>query len=208
MKKLISILFIFIVSTAFSAQRQFAQIAGDLNSPDSKVKIKAIGDLSRLGTDESQNALIKQVNVENNDYMKIQLIEALTVYRSTGSLEAVLSLINDPNPYVRQAVAVNLVYFPASERIAAELDKAISNDTNEDVKRGALNTLSVYVSTSAVHTIDKTLSNTKGDKRTRRHAAYVLGKINTKEAKDALNKHKNDGDVDVKSAVNKALNAK
>lgn len=176
----------------------------DLRNPQAAIRLGAIRDLSRIGTDQAIKVLIEQLKTETDAYLKIQIVEALTVYQSTTTSQAIISALDDLNPKVRQAAAINLGCFTDESRVVPELARILNNDQDIAVKMSALNTLGQYKKDS-VEAIDKVLANRNSDKKLRLLAVHSLGNIGSKAAKTKLEKYKNDSDPEVKKAVKKAL---
>lgn len=174
----------------------------ELGNTSAKIRLEAIQKLARSGTESSCSALIDRLAGEKDNYLRIQIIEALTVYQSTGALYAVLNGLNDNNSSVRQAAAINLGYFSSENIIVPRLEEALNKKDAENVKFSAVNTLGRFRGGAAISALGKIVSGAGSDEKMRLHAADSLRRIGTKETKNILKNHINDKNPEIRKIAN------
>lgn len=179
-----------------------------LNSTTAAVRLSAIQELSILQTDDAINALVEHLKKEKDNYLKIQIIESLNVETSTVAFSAVVDAIYDKNSYVRQSAVRQLGYSSKPEKVLPVIEKLLNEEKDKSVKMTAINTLSLYKTTTTVEIIDKIVADKTADKDLRLLAVHLLGKIGTKEAKNKLQKYLADTDPEVREKVKSVLRKK
>jgi HEAT repeat protein len=121
-----------------------------LRGKDSNEAIAAARVLAQVRTPEAVAAMAGRLKSEKDSYTKRQLIEALTLEHSTSALEAILSMVNDPDPQVRQTTMINLGYFGDEKKIVPVIEQRMKSEANEAVSLSAVSAISVFRSTGAV----------------------------------------------------------
>lgn len=175
-----------------------------LKSPDRAEVTSGIRNLAKMENKKAESVLVQELKSTKDNYIKVQTIEALTMYQSTTSVEAVISALNDANPNVRQAAMINLGYFGDNERIAQVVAGALENEKDKTVKLSGINTLTQHKNKAAVAALSK-ISKEDKDLEIRKSTIRVLGKINTKEARDEIKKHTADSDPEIRKEAKKIL---
>ncbi|MHB9154303.1 MAG: HEAT repeat domain-containing protein [Endomicrobiales bacterium] len=198
----------FILGTGWCFGDPVSDAARKLGNRDRAVVIAAVRDLARLPSADSTRALSSRLKTEKDNYIKVQIIEALALHQSSAALEAVLGALDDPSPQVRQSAMINLGYFSDQGKTIPVIERALAKEESPEVSLSAVNTLKAYKSDRAVEAIDTVLSNKNANKEVRVGAARSLGKIGSKEAKETLSKYVNDADKDVQDTINKELGRK
>jgi len=186
----------------FSQTADEKKAVKELNGGNAKIRLEAIQKLAGSGTESSCSALIDRLAGEKDNYLRIQIIEALTVYQSTGALYAVLNGFNDNNSSVRQAAAINLGYFSSENIIVPKLEEVINRQGAENVKFSAVNALGRFKGSVAVSALERILSGTGSNEKMRIQAAVSLKKIGTKETKNILKNHANDKNPEIRKIAN------
>lgn len=190
-----------------SAAADIKTLAADLKSGKTAVKLDAIRKLSQIKTRESAEALAEHFAVEQDPYVKRKMLKSMSVNQTTGTVKAVLSALEDPNPKVRQSAATELGYFDVNSReVVDALSNALKNESNKGVTMGIVNTLGNSTEPGAVDTIEKTLKHK--DKDIKKMAVRSLGGIGTKKALGVLEKNRNNpNDREMRENIRQALNA-
>jgi HEAT repeat protein len=180
-------------------------VIADLKSARAAVRIDAIRKLSRIKSGQAAEALTEHFAVEQDAYVKRQMIKVMSLNQSTGTVKAVLSALEDPNPQVRQTAATELGNFDVNNKeIVAALSNALKNESNKGVTIGIVNTLGSSKEPAAVDTIERTLKHK--DKDVKRIAVKSLGGIGTKKAIGVLeNNRNNPNDRELRDNIRQAL---
>lgn len=179
----------------------------ELKHKDPKVRITAIQSLGKVQNEDIVRALTDAYKKEKDAYLRMQIVDSLSVNQSTSALAGVISALDDPNPQVRQTAVIALGYYGDNEKIVNALSTLFDNEKEEAVKFSIVNTLGQQKNKTAVSGLGKALDK-KNDKRMRLFAVTNLGKIQTKEAFTELEKNKDDSDPEVKEKVKKVLEKK
>lgn len=166
--------------------------------------IEAVKSLIVNGNQQASDILSAHLSVEKDDYIKVQIIEALPSIQSTTSRDAVLAAINDKNPYVRQSAVTSLAGFGYNETAAKAIFGVIEKDVDKSVKMSAVNTLSQFHDKRAVADLGRALTNEK-DAVLRKSLVRALARSNSNEAKAELIKYSNDKDLEIRKEVEKVL---
>jgi len=133
--------------------------------------------------------LVLQLKSAANPRVKMQIIEALTLRQSSTTLAAVVSMLDDKNPQVRQSALINLAYFGVNASAIEHIRASLEAETDENAQLAALNTLAVFKSSASINTIDATIERRSFSSRVRSNAYHLLEKNGSKDALDRLKKH-------------------
>lgn len=201
---LISISFVLGISVCFGGEADIENKIKDLKSPSKQVMLAAIGQLALSKNIEAENALIAKLKNEKDNHIRIKIVEALTVIKSSTALSEIIALTNDSNKYVRQAAIVNLGYFDRDDKTVPALKQILNGSEDDSIKMTAVNTLALYKSSAAAEAIDSISADKKADKKMRAMAVHSLGRMNTKESGKLIGKYKNDTDPEIKKLAGEA----
>jgi hypothetical protein len=137
----------------------------------------------------SVESLSAQLKNATNPRLKMQLIEALTLRQSSTTLAAVVSMLNDKNPQVRQCALINLAYFGVNTAAIERIRATLETETDENAQLAGLNTLAVYKTTASVAAIDAAITRKNAPARVKDSAYRLLEKNGSKDSQDRLKKH-------------------
>lgn len=179
----------------------------ELKDKDPKVRISAIQSLGKVQTEEVVRALTDAYKKEKDAYLRMQMVDSLSVNQSTAALTGVIFALDDSNPQVRQSAVIALGYYGDNEKIATALSLLFDKEKEEAVKFSIVNTLGQQKNKSAVSGLGKGLGK-NNDKRMRLFAVGNLEKVQTKESLTELEKNKEDPDPEIKEKVKKVLEKK
>ena len=174
----------------------------DLKSPDTSVRLLSIRDLAKLRNEESMNILANHLKVEKDAYLRVQIVEALTMYNSTTTRQAIIEALDDPNPSVRFSAVINSGYLGLNEQLLDAFSTRVVKEKNKDVKLAMANTLGLSKSKSAVGILSHLLKDE--DKDIKKGTIASLDKIGTKDAIELLEKSKF-SDPEISKKVEKVL---
>lgn len=175
-----------------------------LKSSDRTEVISSIRNLARMENVKAEFAIINELKSTKDNYIKIQIIEALTMYRSTTAIESIIATLDDKNAYVRQSAMINLGYFGDNERIAQAIATSLQNEKDESVKSSAINTLAHNKNKKSAIVLSS-LINREKNTTLRKAAAKGLAKINTAESKIELKKYISDKDIELRKEIKELL---
>lgn len=178
----------------------------DLKSRDKAVVVSAIAGLAADPADESSAALVGHLKTEQDAYVRIRVIEALTVRQSAAARAAVIEALNDKNPQVRQAAAANLAYFAPGQDITTAIAAAAGKDTGRAFTLNAVNTLSRSNDDRAAGAIGS-LCDKEKDAATRRSELRALGRMGTPKAMAELKRFETDRNKEVRDEAKALLAA-
>ena len=200
---------IFIPIFVFCDEREdIRKYVSSLKSSDAKVRLAAIESLSRIQNNpEVVDILVDAFKQEQDNYLKIQILEVLAIQKSTKSLECIYSALDDTNPYVRQQAVISLGYYTDEEKVANILSDIFDKEEKEFVKLTIVNTVGNMTNRVAIPVLSKAL-NEKNSKQLRFLAIERLHKIGNTEALVELEKYKNDKDLEIKQRINKIISEK
>lgn len=163
--------------------------------------LAAIRELAVLQSAEAVDVLAAQLNRETDNYFKIQIIEALAVQNSTAAVAAIDAMMAAPDPYVRRSAIKNRAYMPETDSSIQKMKAVVLNDTDEVVRKNAINTLGLYKSTAAADAIETVLKNSRAPRDVRRAAVKSLMKMDTDDAKDRLRAYTGDADPEISKGI-------
>jgi HEAT repeat protein len=179
-------------------------LSAKLNSPQRMEVISAVKDLILMRDEDATKLVAERLKTENDNYVKVQIIEMLASDNSKTALDAIVGSISDPDPQVKTAAIRSLGYSCNDEVVVKELTKVLNSSKNEDsVKEMAVSALGVCSSSSAVQAVENVLKDKKATKQLRVKAVRSLGKMGSPEAKNKLGKYTNDAQI--KDTVNETL---
>jgi HEAT repeat protein len=203
---ILSILFAF-AAVVWAQVPDMDKSIADLQNPQMSVRLMAVQALAQTKEAKAEEALITRLKKENDAYIRIQIIDVLTLYQSTGALKAVLSGLSDPNPQVRQSAAIDTGYFGDNDTIAVEISKLLDSEKDEAVKFSAVNALGQNRTKPAVDALGKVLKKEKGAKM-RKFALKRLDVMNTKEANDEIKKNSANADLEIRKEAGDIIKRK
>lgn len=195
-------LIILLAGTNFAQKLDIDKKIGELKGANTDTRLLAITDLARTGEEKALQALISQLQIEKDPYVKIQLIEALPMRMSTSAVQAAMSMLEDPNPQVRQAAMITLGYFGDPRQTSVAISSAVLREKDEGVKLSALNTLKKHRNKTAVNAIKRIIKEDRS-RDIRLAGLRNLSEMNIKEAQDGLKEYANDPDPEIKKEVKK-----
>lgn len=190
-----------LVQPLIAAESTISETIAKLKSTDRATAVAAARSLALTQEDAATAALIAQLKATRDDYMKIQIIELLSVNRSTPVAGALIAAAHSANPVVRQAAVNGLGLQPEDPRIIAELAGALSRDPDLSVQKFALNSLGMHLSTAAVETTSAVLSDRKKSRELRLIAVNALATMNSRSAAAKLDAAADDPDKDIRAAI-------
>ncbi|MCX7716680.1 MAG: HEAT repeat domain-containing protein, partial [Endomicrobia bacterium] len=171
-----------------------------LKSENEIERMEAIQLLSKLQSEDSVKALSDAYKKEKKPYLRIAIIDSLSIKTSTTALEVIISALDDENSYVRQQAAITLGYYGEDEKIISSLGSSIDKEKDDIVKLSIINTLGQKRSSIAIANLSKGLKK-NNSKTIRLFTIEKLKKIGTKEAMIELEKYETDPDPEIREKI-------
>ena len=177
-----------------------------------KVALEAVRRAGAVRSPAAVTALMRRL-ADTDAVMRLAAVQALGEIGSAGAMQGIERVIDDADRDVRVAVARALAshgYRPALPRFEAAVKAKGLRDADLTEKMAIFEAFSVLGGEAGVPLLDGVL-NSRGflgkrdESETRACAAMALGKIGTEVALESLRRARNEKDVVVRNAVNKAL---
>ncbi len=177
-----------------------------------KVALEAVRRAGAVRSPAAVTALVRRL-ADADAAMRLAAVQSLGEIGSAGALQGIERAIDDTDRDVRVAVARALAghgYRPALPRFEAAVKAKTLREADLTEKMAMFEAFSVLGGEAGVPLLDGVL-NARGflgkrdDSETRACAAMALGRIGTEVALESLRRARNEKDVVVRNAVNKAL---
>jgi HEAT repeat protein len=188
-------------SASFAADAEFNKKLKDLQDKNENVRVSAVQWFGGVQTAESAKALADIYAGEQNSYVRMKIIDAWTAQQTQGALVAVLSALNDTDPYVRDQAAINLAYFGNRKGVADALAGTMAKENDERVKESTLNTLSNFGDDKSADEVIKAAKDPK-NKEMRKFAVKRLQRMKSSKAKSELKRLESDPDKEIRDIIN------
>lgn len=191
---LISILFssAFLYSQSFdliSSSITINEISLILKSTSAKDRLDAIKALSDIKDQSSDNILIEQYNKENDNYLKMRIIEVLSrrVVFSTSALNTVYEAMETQNDQISKAAWINIAEGILLDKTQKKvlMDK-LKKEKRKGVKIDAVRKISLDTSTNTIKELANIIINEAEDEDVRIVSLKRLKEMNTKDSNKEL----------------------
>lgn len=177
-----------------------------------KVAIEAVRRAGAVKSPAAVTALIRRL-ADAEAAMRLAAVQSLGEIGSAGAMQGLERAIDDIDRDVRVAVARAMAthgYRPALPRFEAAVKAKALRDADLTEKMAVFEAFSVLGGEAGVPVLDGVLHargflGKRDDAETRACAAMALGRIGTEVALESLRRARNEKDVVVRNAVNKAL---
>ncbi len=177
-----------------------------------KVALEAVRRAGAVRSPAAVTALMRRLG-DADAVMRLAVVQSLGEIGSPGAMQGIERAIDDADRDVRVAVARALAahgYRPALPRFEAAVKAKALREADLTEKMAVFEAFSVLSGEAGVPLLDGVL-NARGflgkrdESETRACAAMALGRIGTEVALESLRRARNEKDVVVRNAVNKAL---
>lgn len=163
-----------------------------------KSRLESIYALSKIEGYEAEKILVEQYRKEKDNYLKTQIIEALSIRKSSDSQKVLIEALSDKNKEVRKNAWLNLQEDMFSNEVNLKiLLKKFKGEENKEVKMSAVWSFSKSKSTETVKEIAGIVSDSMQPIEIRKLAVQVLGRIGNEAAKKELKRFSKSKDKEI-----------
>ncbi|MEN3014177.1 MAG: HEAT repeat domain-containing protein [Endomicrobiia bacterium] len=182
-----------------------SKLIEDLDSSNVSIRYASLRKLSNALDEETIEILTKYLKKEQDNYLKSEIIEILSLSGSTVALAGIKDQLNDKNLYIRQTAVRCLGNFD-EKLVIPELVKVINRrDEDLSVKKTAVWVVGRFRSKEAISLLDNVISDQQNSEELKLLAVRALGKIGTKESRNALRKYITSKNSNLRSLVEQEL---
>lgn len=179
-------------------------LVNELKSSTTAVRLNAIRKLGISLNDERIRILSEHLLEEKDNYLKVEIMEIISLSGSTVAFNAITKQLEDKNPYMRSVAVLNLGKFK-EELSLPILKKVLKEEKNRSVKLTTISAFKNYKSTAAVETLDNLVSNPNEDKDIKIASIKVLGAIGGPYSEKVLKKYSSHPDKELRNIVDVEL---
>jgi len=139
-------------------------LANVLKSTSAKERLNAIYELLRIDDERAKKLLLEHYKVENDNYLKKEIIENIDISFSTEAVQLIVESIENPNKQIALSALnrVNEEMFK-DKNLKNKVINLFKNHKDEDIKLEAMRVISVVKSSDVIKEITDCIIDEKMD---------------------------------------------
>ncbi|MEO0224001.1 MAG: HEAT repeat domain-containing protein [candidate division WOR-3 bacterium] len=204
MKKILNILLSVLVLSSYVVGYDILKLKEDLKNPKASVRLSVIREVAVNLDEELVDVLIEHLQEETDNFVKCEILETISLIKSSDVFNVLKIYTKDKNEVVRQVAISKVVEFINFD-IVDVLNEVITSDNSTQIKKVAIYALKDFKKEKTVKILDEFIKDEKNEKELRLLALTTLAKIGDEKSLEVLKKYSLHKDKEIRDVANKEL---